>query len=172
MQRAPSTRGLASVQDIIFSSKLLFTGQITHQFIGVRQEASCFPGGLLAVADGGSLGVAAAQDRKRNGGAGMGAHCNGGGVIRHHHNGPLLAAAVEPAQHRADNLLVDLLDAPDFFFELRLMTALIGSFDVDIDKIAVGRERLNCGFALPLEVGVEISGCALHRDAARPHPKG
>lgn len=40
---------------------------------------------------------------------------------------------------------------------------------MDIDKIAVGRERLNCGFALPLEVGVEISGCALHRDAAQPH---
>ena len=57
---------------------------------------------------------------------------------------------------------IDKLDRTYFIFGFISVTALVGSFDVNINKVAAVFEFLKSAFSLALKVGIDITSSTLN----------
>ena len=76
---------------------------------------------------------------------------------------PVLAVPLQPAQERADDVLIDLLQRRDLGLHVPFVRSLIGRLDVDDDEVDF-IEGLDGVPALGGVVGVEVAGGARHGD--------
>ena len=74
---------------------------------------------------------------------------------------------------RSDDLLINVLDRPDLVLHASLMSHLVRSFDVDIDKIkSVLCEGFHSSICLPGIVRVQTAVCPLHKDVVHSRACG
>ena len=83
------------------------------------------------------------------------------GVVGKYHYLVIVILLVKLGKHIAQNVLVDYFKRLYLVFDLVSVTALIGSFHVNINKIAAVCKSVKSCLSLALEVGVYVACCAL-----------
>ena len=85
-------------------------------------------------------------------------------MVGKHHDAEGLAAVLEILVDGGEDLTVDFLDGDDLIFHLCALTALVGTFYVNVDEISAVLECLNGGLRLAVVIGVNVTRCTLYVD--------
>ena len=61
-----------------------------------------------------------------------------------------------------EDMLIDKLDSLNLVFHFSSVATLVGSFNVNVNKISTVFEFVNCRLALAVKVGVNVTCCAFN----------